>query len=316
MPFLLRAPSAFADEAAHRFLYGFPPFHDETPEKVFENILSRKIEWHEDEVDISPEAHDFMERLLCSDSTRRLGANGTEEVKAHPFLASIEWDNLLTGEVDFVPKISDPESTEYFDPRGAVQQVFEEAIDESADTVLASPQHIHTASEPVPPPESTRRPLRERSETEPSPHEDFGTFNFRNLPVLKQANDEVIRQMRSEQMKIATTPSPEVTSPRLPKTKARAASLEFGVSSAPFLIRVLRLTMMTRSIRRRSSLLRSARQDQDQGAARAKRRSISNPISLVRWNRCHSLSLESDEKASVSERLRQVILEGILSRRD
>ena len=201
---------------------------------MFENILSRKIEWHEDEVDISPEAHDFMERLLCSDSTRRLGANGTEEVKAHPFLASIEWDHLLTGEVDFVPKISDPESTEYFDPRGAVQQVFEQAVDESAETVLPSPHHIHAASAPVPPPEPARRPLRERSETEPSPHEDFGTFNFRNLPVLKQANDEVIRQMRSEQMKSITLPSSEVTSPRLPtsvKTKARAASLEFGVSA-------------------------------------------------------------------------------------
>ncbi len=31
-------------------------------------------------------------------------------------------------------------------------------------------------------------------------NEDFGNFSYKNLPVLKQANDEVIRKMREEQM--------------------------------------------------------------------------------------------------------------------
>lgn len=231
---------------SRRFLYGFPPFHDDTPEKVFANILSRKIDWHEGEIDISDEARDFMERLLCSDSNRRLGAQGTEEVKAHPFLADIEWDQLLEGEVDFVPKISDPESTEYFDPRGAVAQVFEEAVDQSAETVVPAStiHHVHAVSESAidQVPTETRRTPRERSETEPSPHEDFGAFNFRNLPILKQANDAVIRKMRDEQMKSISPLMVDSTS-LLPilsrsvaignvvgKTKARASSLEFGVS--------------------------------------------------------------------------------------
>ncbi|RCI03653.1 hypothetical protein CU098_002600, partial [Rhizopus stolonifer] len=32
----------------YEFLYGIPPFHADTPDKVFENILSRRIDWHED----------------------------------------------------------------------------------------------------------------------------------------------------------------------------------------------------------------------------------------------------------------------------
>lgn len=31
----------------YEFLVGIPPFNDETPEKIFENILTRKIEWPE-----------------------------------------------------------------------------------------------------------------------------------------------------------------------------------------------------------------------------------------------------------------------------
>ncbi|GAA5951604.1 hypothetical protein JCM21900_000525 [Sporobolomyces salmonicolor] len=191
----------------YEFLYGFPPFHDETPEKVFENILSRRIEWHEDAIEISKEAHDFMDKLLCSDPRRRLGRMGAAEVKAHPFLAGIDWDNLLKGPVDFVPKIADPESTDYFDPRGATAPTFNEEDGAEDPAVSNDPAISHDPAvrrtqdltPPVVTPSRERAP-RERSETAPNPHDDFGTFNFRNLTVLKQANDDVIRKMKDEQL--------------------------------------------------------------------------------------------------------------------
>ncbi|KAI5474189.1 serine/threonine protein kinase RIM15, partial [Pseudohyphozyma bogoriensis] len=217
----------------YEFLYGIPPFHDETPEKVFENILSRRIEWHEDIIEISPDARDFMERLLCSDTSRRLGANGAQEVKAHPFLASVDWENLLSGEVDFVPKIDNPESTEYFDDRGASGQVFSDDDDhEQHDAIMEDLKSIETAA---PSPQPYKRAPRERSETEPSPHEDFGTFNFRNLPVLKQANDDVIRQMRDQQLlpplAMAPPDSPITAARPIPlAAKSRPGSIDFRAS--------------------------------------------------------------------------------------
>jgi len=60
----------------YEFIYGFPPFHDETPEKVFDNIVSRRINWFEDQMELSSEARDLMERLMCTDPGRRLGAHG------------------------------------------------------------------------------------------------------------------------------------------------------------------------------------------------------------------------------------------------
>ncbi len=76
----------------YEFIYGYPPFHDDSVDKVFDNILSRRIEWHEDVVEVSPEARDLMEKLMCTDSKARLGSNGAEEVKSHPFFAGINWN--------------------------------------------------------------------------------------------------------------------------------------------------------------------------------------------------------------------------------
>jgi len=45
---------------------GVPPFHDDTLEKVFENIIYHKIEWHDDLVEFLLEARDFMECLICT----------------------------------------------------------------------------------------------------------------------------------------------------------------------------------------------------------------------------------------------------------
>ncbi|GAA6061906.1 hypothetical protein JCM10212_000531 [Sporobolomyces blumeae] len=184
----------------YEFIYGFPPFHDETPEKVFDNILSRRFEWHEDAIDISPEARDFIDRLLCTDATKRLGARGAEEVKAHPFLHGVDWDNLLKGPVEFVPNVSDPENTDYFDPRGAQGQTFNDNDDETDPNVADDPA-VRQAQAPTP--ATTPGPGREqrdRAGTAPSAHDDFGTFSFRNLTVLKQANDDMIRKMKDEQL--------------------------------------------------------------------------------------------------------------------
>ncbi|GAA5925415.1 hypothetical protein JCM10213_008785 [Rhodosporidiobolus nylandii] len=222
----------------YEFLYGFPPFHDETPEKVFENILSRRFEWHEDEIDISPEAHDFMDKLLCSDSSRRLGSKGAAEVKAHPFLADVDWDNLLTQPVDFVPKVADPESTDYFDPRGATAQEFKdgETSDDAAvaeDPAVSSDPAVRQAQEATPTPNEVPAPVQhrhERTDTASSQHDDFGTFNFRNLTVLKQANDDVIRKLKDEQVLPPISPLQSLKSSR-----SRNPSIDFrqGGPSSP-----------------------------------------------------------------------------------
>jgi CheY-like chemotaxis protein len=87
----------------------------------------------ESELELSPEARDFMERLLCTDPEQRLGFNGAEEVKNHPFFKDINWDTLLSERPAFVPAPADIEDTEYFDVRGAKMGSFKEDIPELKD---------------------------------------------------------------------------------------------------------------------------------------------------------------------------------------
>ncbi|KAF9045882.1 hypothetical protein BDP27DRAFT_1386525 [Rhodocollybia butyracea] len=184
----------------YEFLYGIPPFHDETPEKVFENILSGQIEWHEDWVDFSEEARDFMERLLVTDPSARLGANGAEEVKAHPFFAGIEWDKVTSTEAAFIPQVSDPESTDYFDTRGAVPMLFKDDEEDLDTAVTRQSELTRLIVDPSMPPPSMPVPISGRETATSTPSDDFGSFSFKNLPILKQANDDVIRKLKTDQM--------------------------------------------------------------------------------------------------------------------
>lgn len=246
------------------FLYGYPPFHGETPDAVFDNILARKIDWPpEDACSVSPEAKDLMNKLMCVDPESRLGANaedkyvsGGEEIRHHPWFADIHWETLREDQASFVPAPENPEDTEYFDSRGATLQnfasEFEDQGQSSAGTPGADyPERPHDALSRVRSQfNSIKRGLiplhipphvrdgRSRRLSEPMATDDFGTFSFKNLPVLEKANKDVIQKLRAEAMQaqskpISTLASPVVSSP--------TPSLE----SSPMLNMPLKRTMST-----------------------------------------------------------------------
>ena len=232
------------------FLYGYPPFHDESPEKVFENILARRIDWSDvdEEDEVSQEAKDIMNKLMCIDQTKRLGAGGAAEVKAHPFFADINWATLFEDDTPFVPAPEHPEDTDYFDARGltGTLPVFPEeeasedaslahtpeAIDQEPNALtrskttdsaflkrgsllpLSIPPHVRE--------QSSRR--RDRRSSEP-PNEDFGSFVFKNLPVLEKANKDTIERLRLENATLGSPSSPSSSIPSVSSLKIRQKSI-------------------------------------------------------------------------------------------
>ena len=155
---------------------------------------------------MSPEARDFIDRLLCFDPAQRLGAKGAEEVKRHPFLADIDWANVRTTEANFVPQVNDPESTDYFDARGADSQVFEDdpAISDTPERLQFGQSRLEAdAAESAD--ISHQSSHRSRNETVP---QDFGAFDFKNLDVLKSLNDDVIRKLRSDALLPSASDAP------------------------------------------------------------------------------------------------------------
>ncbi|XP_020105380.1 probable serine/threonine protein kinase IRE4 isoform X3 [Ananas comosus] len=93
---------------------GIPPFTARLPEIIFDNILNRKIPWPAVPDDMSYEAKDLIDRLLCQDQDRRLGANGASEVKAHPFFNKVHWGDLASQKAAFVPHPDSEDDTSYF----------------------------------------------------------------------------------------------------------------------------------------------------------------------------------------------------------
>lgn len=224
-------------------LYGYPPFHADSPDEVFQNILERKIDWPENDdelYDISDEAKDLMNRLMCSDPAQRLGANkddkyasGGEEIKDHPWFADLNWDTLRDDEASFIPAPENPEDTEYFDTRGAAMANFTPEFEDQG----ASPAGTPSADYPDRPHDALSRvrsqvtvstmkrgliPLhipahvregRTRRLSEPMAADDFGSFSYKNLPVLEKANKDVIQKLRAEAMLPQNKAGPAIQSP-------------------------------------------------------------------------------------------------------
>ena len=121
-------------------LCGYPPFSFDEPAA---QTCHRIIKWKEnlqfpDDVVLSPEAKDLILRLLC-DPEDRIGTNGVEEIKNHPYFSSINWDLLRTSPAPFVPELSDETDTRYFD-------CFEEndmykTIKDDARNILRTDEH-------------------------------------------------------------------------------------------------------------------------------------------------------------------------------
>jgi serine/threonine-protein kinase RIM15 len=216
----------------YEFLYGMPPFHAGEADTVFENILARRIHWpDESEDEVSPEAKDLINKLLCMNPQQRLGANrdekfqsGGEEIRNHPWFCEVNWTTLLEDEAQFVPQPENPEDTEYFDARGATLQAFTEEIEDQHSPPATAPaadypDRPHDALSRVRaqvnsmkrglmplhiPPHV--RDLKSRRLSEPVATDDFGNFSFKNLPVLEKANKDVIQKLRAEALASQSKP--------------------------------------------------------------------------------------------------------------
>ena len=98
----------------YEFMVGIPPFTDETPELVFENILSGRLEWPEGEESLSESSMAAIKALLVRDPARRIKLDGLKELKLfHGF----NWNNLLEQDAPFIPEPDDETDTGYFDAR-------------------------------------------------------------------------------------------------------------------------------------------------------------------------------------------------------
>lgn len=78
----------------YEMLTGLPPFYDENTNEMYRKILTAPLNFPGYDV-VPPAARDLLTKLLDRDPTKRLGVNGSTEIKSHPFFHGIDWKKLL-----------------------------------------------------------------------------------------------------------------------------------------------------------------------------------------------------------------------------
>lgn len=118
----------------YEMLSGLPPFWDEDEEYMQKKIISAPLKLHKY---FSPEAKDLIRQLLNRDPDQRLGSgpNGTEQIKAHPWFAEIDWAALDRREIvpAFVPHLKNEQDLPYVEP---------DVLSEPPALSLTNPSHL------------------------------------------------------------------------------------------------------------------------------------------------------------------------------
>ena len=126
----------------YEMLNGIPPFHDDNEKMTCERVVQGKYEPIED---ISPEATDFIARLLQTDPKRRLGARGPDEILQHPWLKNITEDNLYA---PWEPEKSDlMDTVDNFEERYSTNESVLEIPEDINEDILDGLMHARRLSE-------------------------------------------------------------------------------------------------------------------------------------------------------------------------
>ena len=81
----------------YQFITGRTPFRAPNEYLIFQKITRLEYEFPPE---FPPEAKDLVSKLLVLDPLERIGSKrGVQEIKEHPFFASIDWNNIWTQDV-------------------------------------------------------------------------------------------------------------------------------------------------------------------------------------------------------------------------
>uniref|UniRef100_A0A2K5E3R0 non-specific serine/threonine protein kinase n=1 Tax=Aotus nancymaae TaxID=37293 RepID=A0A2K5E3R0_AOTNA len=126
-------------------LVGQPPFLAPTPTETQLKVINWENTLHiPAQVKLSPEARDLITKLCCA-ADHRLGRNGADDLKAHPFFSTIDFSSDIRKQpAPYIPTISHPMDTSNFDPVDE-ESPWNDASEGSAKAwdTLTSPSNKH-----------------------------------------------------------------------------------------------------------------------------------------------------------------------------
>jgi hypothetical protein len=96
-------------------LCGFAPFSSQITQEVCYKVINHdKFLIFPPGNKISKDAKDLIKKLL-SDSDKRIGKKGVEEIKQHPFFNGVNWNKIKEMKPPFIPKVKSEFDCRYFE---------------------------------------------------------------------------------------------------------------------------------------------------------------------------------------------------------
>lgn len=95
-------------------IVGIPPFYCQNRMELFHKIKNNPPNFPKF---ISASSKEFLEGLLIKDPSKRLGAQGAEEVKNHSWFENVNWDYIFNKKYQsfYIPKIKGDLGLKNFD---------------------------------------------------------------------------------------------------------------------------------------------------------------------------------------------------------
>ncbi|XP_073407351.1 microtubule-associated serine/threonine-protein kinase 3-like [Dendrobates tinctorius] len=95
----------------YQFLVGHVPFNGISQKAIYKNIVDGDVHWNRNPV-LPFDAQCLITELLRKDPEQRLGTAGAFEIKGHPFLKDLDFNNLLSQKPVYVPQLASNVGTE------------------------------------------------------------------------------------------------------------------------------------------------------------------------------------------------------------
>ena len=95
-------------------LIGYAPFCSEDTNKACYKVVNfKKYLKIPSQSNISNEAIDLIFKLV-NNAEIRLGINGVDEIKKHPFFNGVDWENIINSKAPFIPELESEFDSKYF----------------------------------------------------------------------------------------------------------------------------------------------------------------------------------------------------------